>query len=295
MSELRSERVPPVADSDPYAAQLHAVLQAETAIAAEGLTGPRESLFQPAASARPQQQQGNSSDDLTRALEESARVATARRAADDDDERLRIAMALSRSTQDEAPAPTSAPRPADDDLLREATRASEQAFIEHRRGMLDEVLGVLRACSPMLAQFIDEHCQIFVEGVGPDTLEVEIFNDFRRTVDALLTDLLSDVGMGIDDVARTLQLAREQPTQRADAGSLVQHLLAVESFASFRRLSARPSPAPLRRPAAMPRARGRAAVRSPCDAARWPARPCARLSRGVPSRGVPSRGVRAWQ
>ena len=41
---------------------------------------------------------------------------------------------------------------------------------------------VLRACSPMLAQFIDEHCQIFVEGVGPDTLEVEIFESWLESL-----------------------------------------------------------------------------------------------------------------
>ena len=110
--------------------------------------------------------------------------------------------------------------------------------------MLDTVLGVLRSCSPILASYIDEHCDIFVNvsgGGGGDPgvlqMERETFNDFRRTVDALLTDLLAEVGIGLEDVARTLQLAREQPddADRA-AGGLVEHLLAVESFASFRRL-----------------------------------------------------------
>ena len=106
---------------------------------------------------------------------------------------------------------------------------------------METVLGVLRACSPMVASFIDEHCGIFVDGAGTAAVEVEVFNDFRRTVDQLLTDLLTEVGMGLGDVALTLHLAREQPGE-AIGGSLVAHLLAVESFASFRLLSALPLP-----------------------------------------------------
>lgn len=180
-------------------------------------------------------------DDLARALAESTRAAA--QPNNDDDERLRLAMALSQSEASSQPVATAAAATTNFSELREATRASEQAFLAQRHSMLDEVLGVLRACSPILASYVDANCGIFIDGTevprDAGEVELEIFQDFRRTVDTLLTDLLSEVGLGLDEVARTLQLAREEPPE-SDSGrrTLVEHLLAVESFAAFRRLMA---------------------------------------------------------
>lgn len=83
---------------------------------------------------------------------------------------------------------------------------------------------------------------------------VLVLSNRRRTVDSLLADLLAEVGLGLGDVALTLEQAREQPEATSNS-SLVSHLLAVESFDSFRRLSTR---RPL---AAMPLPRTRVGAR----------------------------------
>ena len=127
-------------------------------------------------------------------------------------------------------AAAAAPVTNDDEVLRVAMAASESAYLSQRTEMLNSVLEILRACSPILGSYVDEHCGVFGV-VGPED-EVEVFSDFRRTVDSLLADLLHDVHLGMSDVALTLTLAREQPD------GLVEHLLAVESFDSFRRMSA---------------------------------------------------------
>jgi hypothetical protein len=169
----------------PYEAQIHALLQAETDIAERTESIPRSSLF-----ARSPQQDGSAPsplDDqarLARALEESTRdaaaAATQNRVADDE-ERLRLALAL--STAAAAPPPPAA-APTDEQRLAAAMAASEQSFEAQRSSMLDTVLGVLRACSPIIASYIDEHCGLFVEsGGGASTAagaaEIEVFCDFR--------------------------------------------------------------------------------------------------------------------
>ena len=124
----------------------------------------------------------------------------------DDDDRLRLALGLSESH-------------------------SEQAFLVS----VDGVLGALHAVAPILASFIDENCAIFSHSLrsDADVSELYVFSDFRRTVDTLLADLLSEVGIGMTDVASALQLARSSSTGTAP----VEHLLAVESFETFRRMS----------------------------------------------------------
>ena len=233
-SRVRDERLP-----SPYDAQIEALLRAEVRAAEQEPRLTRTSLF---AASRPPR---NEHDDLMRALEESTRDAAAprpRASDDDDDERLRLALALSESTKPAAAAAAAAapPRPeaVEEQLLREATAASEQAYLAERRATLGAVVGVMQKCAPILASYIEEHCGIFMDGDGamsPD-MEIEAFTDFRRTVDTLLADLLAEVGMGLDDVAHTLQLAREEPASEDGDGLLVEHLLAVESFSSFRRL-----------------------------------------------------------
>lgn len=211
-----------------YDAQIAALLDAEVRVASEDT--PRTSLF-----ARPNEPD----DDLRRALEDSTLTAAAANHSatiTDDEERLRLAIAISQSTQPDAAAAAAAPRQdTDEQLLREATAASEHAYVAERTEHLGAVLGVLRACAPILASYMDEHCSVFVDGAtDTDAIETEVFTDYRSTVDQLLTDLLAEVGMGLGDVARTLMLARQQPAD--DESSLVEHLLAVESFDSFRHL-----------------------------------------------------------
>ena len=82
-------------------------------------------------------------------------------------------------------------------------------------------------------------------------------------------------------MATTLQRAREQPHE--SSGGLVEHLLAVESFASFRRLSALPLAGRIP-PHARRHAGERAAARAPCVKAH--------LTVGRPPRGVaPGSGI----
>lgn len=146
----------------------------------------------------------------------------------EDEDRLRLAIGLSESTRGGA----GAHHNDDESRLRQAMRHSEQAFLVS----VDGVLGALHAVSPILASFIDENCAIFSHSLrsDADTSELHVFSDFRRTVDMLLADLLSEVGMTMADVASALQLARSNSTGAAP----VEHLLAVESFETFRRMSA---------------------------------------------------------
>ena len=159
-----------------------------------------------------------------------------------EEEQMRVAIALSHSAHvAAAPRPTLDSAAQDAQRLRAATAASERAFIAEHNGMMQEVQGVLRGCSPILASYIDEHCAVFgVGGGGPHGREFEMWSDYRRTVDTLLTDMLSEVSIEWGEVARTLQLAREQPD--TSGGSIVTHLLAVESFGAFRNLSMQAGP-----------------------------------------------------
>ena len=165
---------------------------------------------------------------------------------DDEEDRLRLAMALSESTPRGPPSDIPRSAMSQMPLVREDTEEAVALATASAQSTLETVLSVLRSLTPILASYVDEHCGVFIDEMAGGEMEVECFTDFRRTVDTLLADLLADHGLNLADVASTLQQAREQETtgQGAGSGTLVQHLLAVESFVSFRQLSA-PSPCPL--------------------------------------------------
>ena len=165
---------------------------------------------------------------------------------DDEEDRLRLAMALSESTPRGPPSDIPRSAMSQMPLVREDTEEAAALATASAQSTLETVLSVLRSLTPILASYVDEHCGVFIDEMAGGEMEVECFTDFRRTVDTLLADLLADHGLNLADVASTLQQAREQETtgQGAGSGTLVQHLLAVESFVSFRQLSA-PSPCPL--------------------------------------------------
>lgn len=159
-----------------------------------------------------------------------------------DEDQANLARALAQSARETTTASSSsaaAPDASEEDRrLQAALAASEQSYLAERSDAYGAVLGVLTACSPVVSSFVEEHCGVFVASAVTyaSSTEVELYGEFRGTVDAALSKLIAEAGVSIEDVARTLHRAREQSEQSHH--SLVTLLLAVESFSSFRRLSA---------------------------------------------------------
>ena len=154
---------------------------------------------------------------LARALQESLLMAT-RPTPDDEEARVQMAIAASEASLAEQ-------------------RQNESRMAEQR---LQMVLSALKQLSPAVASFVDEHCHIFFDGLGqPSSPEIEAYVDYRRAVDALLVACLAEVGVGasgVGDIANIVGLRARVVNGAASGSSLIQHLLAVKSFAAFRRL-----------------------------------------------------------
>ena len=111
-----------------------------------------------------------------------------------------------------------------------------QSLREKHAADLAAVLRALQRVAPILSSYIDEHCALFLPGIGTEESAWELFAAYNAAVDSLVVSLLSDHAVELSVAARALVLARESA---GDDVVLVTHLLALESFELFQDLMVR--------------------------------------------------------
>ena len=123
----------------------------------------------------------------------------------------------------------------EDARIAEAIVRSQETLQNELRASEATVMSALSRAAPLFASFIDENCALVAPGISTEEGTLRLFDEYNESVDDLVISLLSDAGLDLNHVARTLLRMRETSSDAA----LTEQLLALESFELFEDLMCR--------------------------------------------------------